>query len=147
MSKTERLHMDDLGSSSASEQIKATRSARMEEFKAIIRNIPFTMRSLLVQSGSVYLNILHQQIAYIYSQDSQSILVTKKGEKYPLDLSLDVMMAKLDTTHFSRMSKFLIASLEALKGMHMEKDSTLYVDLIPDLGFQFVYDQQYHHRT
>lgn len=139
--------MDDLGSSSASEQIKATRPPRMEEFKAIIRSIPFTMRSLLVHTGSVYLNILHQQIAYIYSQDSQCILVTKKGERYPVNLSMDVMMAKLDTTHFSRMSKFLIASLEALKGMHMEKDSTLYVDLIPDLGIQFVYDQRYHHRT
>ena len=51
-----------------------------------------------------------QQIAYFYSEDGSTYLMTSAGDKYLMDVSLDVVSKELDPAHFFRISRSCIVA-------------------------------------
>ena len=74
-----------------------------------------------------------KDIAYIYAEDKSSYIVTRTGQKHPLDDSLDAIEAQLDPKRFFRISRSCIISADAISSAAKVSSSRLDVTLIDGL--------------
>ena len=107
------------------------------------RNPAMNGNALLFRFRSRYYQIDQLNIAYIYTRGSVNVIITNTGDRIPIHLSLIKLMDILDQRRFTRMAIDLIVSIGAIKGMVCKKGIGILIDLIPDLGLKFTYDQHY----
>lgn len=79
----------------------------------------------------VILNI--EEIAYFYSEEKVTFIVTNSGKRYILDFSLDNLEEQLNPKDFFRLSRGCIASIHAVKSASKFFNSRLKVKLEPPL--------------
>lgn len=72
-------------------------------------------------------------IAYFYSKDKATFLVTDERKSYVMDCSLDSLEPLLDPESFCKLSRGCIASRRAISNISKHFNSRLKVTLIPDL--------------
>jgi DNA-binding LytR/AlgR family response regulator len=70
-------------------------------------------------------------IAYFYSEESITFLVTKDKSEYPLDYSLDKLGGELEPKEFFRINRQFIVSLHSIGSVHIYPKSHLKIDLTP----------------
>lgn len=76
-------------------------------------NRRYKQRYLLRYNDKIVL-VETSNIAYFYSEDGCTYLMTLGGEKFPMDISLDTISKELNPAHFFRISRSCIVSDKAV---------------------------------
>jgi DNA-binding LytR/AlgR family response regulator len=71
------------------------------------------------------------EVAYFYSNESITFLVTKDKLEYTLDYSLEKLAGELDPKEFFRINRQFLVSLHSIANVHIYPKSHLKLDLIP----------------
>lgn len=72
-----------------------------------------------------------EDIAYLYAEDNEVLLMTTEGKKSIVDQSLDQLMPLLDPVLFHRVNRGFIVNKNAVGKVHKYFNSRLKIDLIP----------------
>lgn len=86
----------------------------------------------LVKVGQKIRAISVDKIAYFYSKDRMTLLITRDNAKYPLDQSLEEIDNLLDPNDFFRINRKFLAHFEGIKEVHPYFKGRLKVDLTPE---------------
>lgn len=84
----------------------------------------------LVKINDTIVPVKTDEIAWFYSEDKTTWLVTFKGRKYVVDFSLDIAMDQLNPQKFFRISRNCIISMQAISSI-MKIGSRLKIESAP----------------
>lgn len=71
----------------------------------------------LVKLNDTIVPVKTADIAYFYSEDKSTYLVTRDGRKYVMDFSLDIALEQLDPSVFFRISRNCIISMSSISSI------------------------------
>lgn len=74
-------------------------------------------KRFLVKLNDTIVPVLAADIAYFYSEDKATYLITRNGKKYIVDFSLDIAMEQLSPDDFFRISRNCIISVSAISSI------------------------------
>lgn len=98
---------------------------------ALQSSYPTYKKRFLIHVGNKLKIVNVEQIAYCYSQNKTTFLVTHKNRTYPIDYSLNQLEKELHPEQFYRVNrKFLIHS-DAIQEMHYISKSKIKIELSP----------------
>lgn len=92
----------------------------------------------LVKNGNLIQAVPTADIAYFYSEQKLSLLVTREGKRFPMDQSLDQIMDLLDPDQFFRLNRKYIIHVAAVAKMHPYFKGRLKVELQPAMDDDIV---------
>jgi DNA-binding LytR/AlgR family response regulator len=98
---------------------------------SLARREPGFRNRFLVRKRLDFVVVRTEDVAYFYSLDKISFLVDREGQKYVLDKTLAELETELDPARFFRISRNVIASLDAVVRFRPEFKGRLAVDLRP----------------
>lgn len=88
-------------------------------------------KRFLIRMGQS-LRLVHQQdIAYFYTADKITFMMTREGRKYPVDYTLENLEEMIDPAHFFRINRQYIIRLDAIQQMHSHTKARVKIDLLP----------------
>lgn len=95
-------------------------------------------KRFVVKSGDGFVPVSTKNIAYIYSEDRENWIVTLGGDRFSLNLPLDLIIDQLSPYDFFRISRTCIVAVDAIRSIIKLKggrlkivtDSKPYCDLI-----------------
>ena len=88
-------------------------------------------KRFLIRMGQS-LRLVHQQdIAYFYTADKITFMMTREGRKYPVDYTLENLEEMIDPAHFFRINRQYIIRLDAIQQMHAHTKARVKIDLLP----------------
>ena len=103
-------------------------------YKEIVSRLltkPAAEKRFLIRMGQS-LRLVHQQdIAYFYTSDKITFMMTREGRKYPLDYTLENLEVMIDPTKFFRINRQYIIHIEAIQQMHAHSKARVRIDLLP----------------
>ena len=97
---------------------------------------PFRER-FLVKLNDMIVPVRTSDIAYFYSEDKCTYLVTADGHKYVVDFSLDIAMEQLDSAGFFRISRQCIIAMSAISSIQ-KTGSRFLVSATPEAPFEMM---------
>lgn len=105
--------------SQAYEKMSQTHIANDFDYKRLADAIQQSnyKKRFLVRIGKQMKVIEIKDIAYVYTKDRITFLMTFEGKRYPLELSLDKLEETLDQRVFFRINRQFIIALEAIQEM------------------------------
>ncbi|HEX9958246.1 MAG TPA: LytTR family DNA-binding domain-containing protein [Fibrella sp.] len=86
----------------------------------------------LINVGTRLRTIETTDVAYFYSEEKITLLVTKDNQRLPIDYSLDKLTPILNPADFFRANRQFLLSLSAIKNIHTYSNSKLKLELQPD---------------
>ncbi|MDP5172750.1 MAG: LytTR family DNA-binding domain-containing protein [Bacteroidia bacterium] len=92
----------------------------------------------LVKNGNLIQAIPTSDIAYFYSDQKMSLLVTREGKRFPIDQSLDRIMEMMDPEQYFRLNRKYIIHVDAAHKMHPYFKGRIKVELIPPIDDDIV---------
>jgi two-component system LytT family response regulator len=90
----------------------------------------------MITVGTKIRSIEVDEIAYFYSDEKITFLVTKDGQNLPIDFSLDKLSAVLDPKVFFRISRQFLVGFDAIQIVHTHFKGKLKLDLAPKSRFE-----------
>ncbi len=114
-------------------RFKETRE-KEHDYKEIVSKLlskqPVEKRFLIRMGQS--LRLVHQQdIAYFYTSDKITFMMTREGRKYPIDYTLENLEEMIDPAKFFRINRQYILNLDAIQQMHAHSKARVKIDLQP----------------
>jgi two-component system response regulator LytT len=107
---------------------------RDNNYKEIVNKLltkPVAEKRFLIRMGQS-LRLVHQQdIAYFYTSDKITFMMTREGRKYPLDYTLENLEIMIDPAKFFRINRQYIIHIEAIQQMHAHSKARVRIDLLP----------------
>ena len=105
----------------------------IEKIREVIQgsNVQYKSR-FLVKFGQRIKAISVEQIAYFFSQDKLSYLVTFEGKKLPLDQTLEELEAVLDPKNYFRVNRKFIVHFDSVSDIHPYFKGRVKIDLQPN---------------
>jgi two-component system response regulator LytT len=107
---------------------------RNDNYKEIVNRLlarPVAEKRFLIRMGQS-LRLIHQQdIAYFYTADKITFMMTREGRKYPLDYTLENLEMMIDPTRFFRINRQYIINIDAIQQMHAHSKARVRIDLLP----------------
>jgi two-component system LytT family response regulator len=107
---------------------------RDNNYKEIVNKLltkPVVEKRFLIRMGQS-LRLVHQQdIAYFYTSDKITFMMTREGRKYPLDYTLENLEIMIDPTKFFRINRQYIIHIDAIQQMHAHSKARVRIDLLP----------------
>lgn len=92
---------------------------------------PAQDKRFLIRMGQS-LRLVHQQdIAYFYTSDKITFMMTREGRKYPLDYTLENLEMMIDPARFFRINRQYIIHIDAIQQMHAHSKARVRIDLLP----------------
>jgi DNA-binding LytR/AlgR family response regulator len=85
----------------------------------------------MVTVGTKIRSIETKEIAYFYSEEKMTFMVTKEGQQLPIDFSLDKLNSLLDPKEFFRISRQVLVSFGSIQAVHAFSKGKLKIDLNP----------------
>ena len=79
-----------------------------------------------------------EQIAYFYSQDKLTYLVTFEGKKLPLDQTLEELETVLNPDNYFRVNRKFIVHFDSVSDIHPYFKGRVKLDLQPESGEDIV---------
>lgn len=98
---------------------------------AIDSRAPRHRDRFLIKLGQKLLPIATRDIAWFFSRDGATELLTRDGKRHLLDLPLDEIETQLDPTRFFRLNRQCIACIECINVVHQHFNGKLKVELKP----------------
>lgn len=121
----------------AIEKFRSTRNQPvLPDLKALVQLIQnpasnsFKER-FMVSIGTKIHSVEVVDIAYFYSEEKATFLITKGGQLLPIEYSLDQVSGLLNPTHFFRVNRQLIIARTAIQSVHAYSAGKLKLDLLP----------------
>ncbi|WP_298734255.1 LytTR family DNA-binding domain-containing protein [uncultured Chitinophaga sp.] len=115
-------------------------------FNEIIRIIKTSQQSyksrFMVKAGNRIRAVKSSEIAYFNSRNKITLLVTKEGQRYPLDYTLDELMTMLDPVQFFHVNRNLIIHIDSVKEVHPYFKGRLKLVLVPEYDEETVISSQ-----
>jgi DNA-binding LytR/AlgR family response regulator len=93
---------------------------------------------LLTRTGSQINHIAVDEIAYLYSEDKVTFVMTAAGKRQMLSYTLDQLERMLDPAHFYRLNRKYIARISAIGSVHKYFNSRLKIILKPAVDDEIV---------
>jgi DNA-binding LytR/AlgR family response regulator len=90
----------------------------------------------MVTVGTTLRSIEVTQIAYFYSDEKITFLVTHEGKRLPIDFSLDKLAEILDPQRFFRISRQFLVGFDAIENVHTYFKGKLKLDLKPKINLE-----------
>lgn len=84
-------------------------------------------KRFIIKLGDNFVLVPTSDIAYFYTEDNASYIVTKDGVQYIINFSLDEIINQIDVFEFFRISRNCIISLSEIKGVSKIKGGRLKV--------------------
>lgn len=114
-------------------RFKETRQ-KEHDYKEIVSKLlskqPSEKRFLIRMGQS--LRLVHQQdIAYFYTSDKITFMMTREGRKYPIDYTLENLEEMIDPAKFFRINRQYILHLDAIQQMHAHSKARVKIELLP----------------
>ena len=99
-------------------------------FDQFIKNKPIgeggkTKKRFIIKLGDNFVLIPTTDIAYFYTVDNATYLVTKQGVNYIINYPLDVIITQIDLDEFFRISRYCIIALSEINGVTKIKGGRL----------------------
>lgn len=85
----------------------------------------------MITVGTKIRSIETSEIAYFYSDERITFMVTREGQHLPVDFSLDKLSTLLDPRQFFRISRQFLVGFSAIHTVHTHFKGKLKLDLIP----------------
>jgi two-component system, LytTR family, response regulator len=85
----------------------------------------------MITVGTKIRSIETKEIAYFYSEEKMTFMVTKEGQLLPIDFSLDKLNSLLDPKEFFRISRQVLVSFSSIQTVHAFSKGKLKLDLAP----------------
>ena len=79
-----------------------------------------------------------KEVAYFYTKDKITFLITKKGKRYPIDQSLEKLDEMANPKKFFRINRQFIINLEAIREMLTYSKSRVKVELNPPCDLETI---------
>jgi DNA-binding LytR/AlgR family response regulator len=92
----------------------------------------------LVKIGQKIKAVPTNKIAYFFTHDKLSFIVSHQGEKFPVDHSLEEIDAMLDPKYFFRINRKYVVHIEAVREIHPYFKGRLKLKLKPDVDEDIV---------
>lgn len=107
----------------------------IEQLSAMLSNFqteqPEYKSRFLVKTGSRLFPIAIDLIAYFFSEDRISFLVTREGKKHITNYTLDEIEHLLDPALFFRINRQMIIQIDSIRVVHKYFKGRLKIDLLP----------------
>lgn len=88
-------------------------------------------KRFLIRMGQS-LRLVHQSdIAFFYTSDKITFMMTREGRKYPVDYTLENLELIIDSTKFFRINRQYIINIDAIQHMHSHTKARVRIDLLP----------------
>ena len=84
-------------------------------------------KRFIIKLGDNFVLVPTTDIAYFYTEDNATYIVTKQGAQYIINYSLDVIITQIDTLEFFRISRYCVIALSEIKGVMKIKGGRLKV--------------------
>jgi DNA-binding LytR/AlgR family response regulator len=85
----------------------------------------------LVQVGAKLRTIEVEQVAYFYSEQGSTFLVTNEGKKYAINFTLEKLVQQLSDQQFYRVNRKIIVQLKAIEEAYFFSKTRLQLRLSP----------------
>jgi two-component system LytT family response regulator len=85
----------------------------------------------MIAVGTKIRSIETKDIAYFYSEEKLTFMVTREGHHLPIDFSLDKLASLLDPAKYFRISRQYLVGFSAIQTVHTHFKGRLKLDLIP----------------
>ncbi len=93
-------------------------------------------KRFLIKIGEQYKPVTIDEVAYFYSRDNQTYLMTLPGKYYPIDQSLEQIENSLNPLEFFRVSRKMLIGLNAIAEVHTYFNSRLLIKLQPSTDLE-----------
>jgi DNA-binding LytR/AlgR family response regulator len=111
---------------------KAGRTDELKNLLAqVLRKEPAYKSRFVINAGSKIKTIDIEEVAYFYSEEKLTFLVTTTNLRYPIDYTLEKLMESLDPMEFFRVNRKCIVKIKAIDGIHKYSASRLKLTLLP----------------
>jgi two-component system response regulator LytT len=90
-----------------------------------------TEKRFLIRMGQSLRLVQQQDIAYFYTSDKITFMMTREGRKYPIDFTLENLELMIDPARFFRINRQYIIHIEAIQQMHAHSKARVRIDLAP----------------
>lgn len=97
----------------------------------ITRKDPVFKTRFSITVGEKIKSVSIEQVAYFYSTQGITFLVTNDNLHYPIDLSLEQLTEQLDPKDFFRINRQFLVKLKSIRNVHVYPKSRLKIDLNP----------------
>lgn len=97
----------------------------------ITRKEPVYKSRFSITVGEKIKTVSIDQVAYFYSSQGITFMVTSDNLHYPIDLSLDQLADQTDPKEFFRINRQFIIRLKSIRNVHVYPKSRLKIDLHP----------------
>lgn len=115
----------------------------VSELMKLLKNNQETYKSrFLVKLGQKIRAIPSNKIAYFYTEEKITFLITSERERYPVDFSLEELEKQLNPKDFFRLNRKFIAKFEAVDEIRPYFKGRVVVDLKPKKDEQIVVSSQ-----
>lgn len=120
-----------------------TSALRVDDIINIIKNKDVAYKSrFMVKLGNKIKTIKTEEIAYFHSNNKLNMLVTRDGDSYPVDYSLDELIQILNPALFFHINRKLIIHIDAAKEIHPYFKGRLKLVLEPMLDEEIIISSQ-----
>ena len=92
----------------------------------------------MISLGTKIKSVEVSDIAYFFSEDKATYLVTKEGQSLPIDYSLDQLVSMLNPDHFFRVNRQFLVARPAIQTIHTYSAGKLKLDLTPPPGTSYL---------
>ena len=95
-------------------------------------------KRFLVKKGSQLVKLTADEISYFYSEDGYSHILTKSGERFIVDFTMDQLEEQMDPQRFYRISRKMIVDVDAIDEIHTYFNNRLKLKLSPKASFDVI---------
>ncbi len=99
-------------------------------------------RRFMVKVGNQFNSYSVDDIAYFKADDGVIFLITKSGQKCPIEYTIDQLEEILDPIKFFRINRKYFVSVEAVKEIHTYFNSRLLIKVNPDQEEQIIVSRE-----
>lgn len=97
----------------------------------------------LVKSGHGFISVESKMIAYFFSANKLTYLVTQSGKKYMINHTLEQLEGLLDPLHFHKANRNFIVSCQAVKKVEPYFNNRFVIEVEPKCNDQVVVNRTY----
>jgi two-component system LytT family response regulator len=104
------------------------------DYKEIVNKLlakPPAEKRFLIRMGQTLRLVQQHDIAYFYTSDKITFMMTREGRKYPIDYTLENLELMIDPAKFFRINRQYIIHIEAIQHMHAHSKARVRIDLAP----------------
>lgn len=96
----------------------------------------------LIKNKDQYIFLLSDEIAYFYSEDSLTFIMTLSGKSHIYDHTLNSVERELDPSLFHRINRRQIVRINAIEKIHTYFNSRVKIDVLPSTNQEFIVSRE-----